>query len=140
MLVWNRPALLFISLRLAAGARGHGPEMFQTFNQQHNPLQKFGKIAKTYGALRQGLRWAPMGPDGPRWARWASRLQRLLLMTMMMMTMMMMTMNLKYEECENSFYIFAYQPKVILKITFLTVLSAAILQLRNFLLCLPIAF
>src|SRR6218665_2358161 len=65
MLVWNRPALLFISLRLAAGAMGHGPEMFQTFNQQHNPLQKFGKIAKTYGALRQGLRWAPMGPDGP---------------------------------------------------------------------------
>src|SRR6218665_3675242 len=76
MLVWNRPALLFISLRLAAGAMGHGPEMFQTFNQQHNPLQKFGKIAKTYGALRQGLRGAPMGPDGPRWA---SRLQRLLL-------------------------------------------------------------
>src|SRR6218665_2550629 len=68
MLVWNRPALLFISLRLAAGAMGHGPEMFQTFNQQHNPLQKFGKIAKTYGALRQGLRWSPMGPDGPRWA------------------------------------------------------------------------
>src|SRR6218665_627941 len=64
MLVWNRPALLFISLRLAAGAMGHGPEMFQTFNQQHNPLQKFGKIAKTYGALRQGLRWAPMGPMG----------------------------------------------------------------------------
>src|SRR6218665_2109904 len=61
MLVWNRPALLFVSLRLAAGAMGHGPEMFQTFNQQHNPLQKFGKIAKTYGALRQGLRWAPMG-------------------------------------------------------------------------------
>src|SRR6218665_441037 len=51
-----------------AGAMGHGPEMFQTFNQQHNPLQKFGKIAKTYGALRQALRWAPMGPDGPRWA------------------------------------------------------------------------
>src|SRR6218665_114351 len=76
MLVWNRPALLFISLRLAAGAMGHGPEMFQTFNQQHNPSQKFGKIAKTYGALRQGLRWAPMGPDGPRWA---SRLKRLLL-------------------------------------------------------------
>ena len=48
-----------------AGAMGHGPEMFQTFNQQHNPLQKFGKIAKTYGALRQGLRWAPTGPDGP---------------------------------------------------------------------------
>jgi len=44
---------------------GHGPEMFQTFNQQHNPLQKFGKIAKTYGALRQGPRWAPVGPDGP---------------------------------------------------------------------------
>src|SRR6218665_465349 len=64
MLVWNRPALLFISLRLATGAMGHGPEMFQTFNQQHNPLQKFGKIAKTYGALRQGLRWAPMGPMG----------------------------------------------------------------------------
>src|SRR6218665_1692913 len=64
MLVWNRPALLFISLRLAAGAMGHGPEMFQTFNQQHNPLQKFGEIAKTYGALRQGLRWAPMGPMG----------------------------------------------------------------------------
>src|SRR6218665_1545496 len=62
MLVWNRPALLFISLRLAAGAMGHGPEMFQTFNQQHNPLQKFGKIAKTYGALRQGPRWAPVGP------------------------------------------------------------------------------
>src|SRR6218665_884292 len=86
MLVWNRPALLFVSLRLAAGAMGHGPEMFQTFNQQHNPLQKFGKIAKTYGALRQGLRWAPMGPDGPRWApmgpdgpRWASRLKGLLL-------------------------------------------------------------
>src|SRR6218665_3655370 len=65
MLVWNMPALLFISLRLATGAMGHGPEMFQTFNQQHNPLQKFGKIAKTYGALRQGLRWAPMGPMGP---------------------------------------------------------------------------
>src|SRR6218665_711102 len=64
MLVWNRPALLFISLRLAAGAMGHGPEMFQTFNQQHNPLQKFGKISKTYGALRQGLRWDPMGPMG----------------------------------------------------------------------------
>src|SRR6218665_3622339 len=47
-----------------AGEMGHGPEMFQTFNQQHNPLQKFGKIAKTYGALRQGLRWAPMGPMG----------------------------------------------------------------------------
>src|SRR6218665_1997863 len=44
---------------------GHGPEMFRTFNQQHNPLQKFGEIAKTYGALRQGLRWAPMGPMGP---------------------------------------------------------------------------
>src|SRR6218665_1832953 len=65
MLVWNMPALLFISLRLATGAMGHGPEMFQTFNQQHNPWQKFGKIAKTYGALRQGLRWAPMGPMGP---------------------------------------------------------------------------
>src|SRR6218665_3047196 len=64
MLVWNRPALLFISLRLAAGAMGHGPEMFQTSNQQHNPLQKFGKIAKTYGALKQGLRWAPMGSMG----------------------------------------------------------------------------
>src|SRR6218665_1148267 len=65
MLVWNRPALLFISLRLATGAMGHGPEMFQTFNQQHNPLQKFEKIAKTYGALRQGLRWALIGPMGP---------------------------------------------------------------------------
>src|SRR6218665_284935 len=72
MLVWNRPALLFISLRLAAGAMGHGPEMFQTFNQQHNPLQNLEKIAQSYGALRQGPRWAPMG-------RWASRLKRLLL-------------------------------------------------------------
>jgi len=25
-------------------------------------LQKFGKIAKSYEALRQGLRWAPVGP------------------------------------------------------------------------------
>src|SRR6218665_1089764 len=76
MLVWNRPALLFISLRLAAGAMGHGPEMFQTFNQQHNPLQKIWKNCKNLWSAKTR---SPMGPDGPRWALWASRLKRLLL-------------------------------------------------------------
>src|SRR6218665_1753004 len=80
MLVWNRPALLFISLRLAAGAMGHGPEMFQTFNQQHNPLQKIWKNCKNLWSAKTR---SPMGPDGPRWALWASRLKRLLLLLLL---------------------------------------------------------
>src|SRR6218665_3670885 len=73
MLVWNRPALLFISLRLAAGAMGHGPEMFQTFNQQHNPLQKIWKNCKNLWSAKTR---SPMGPDGPRWAPMGQPLKR----------------------------------------------------------------
>src|SRR6218665_1783422 len=61
MLVWNRPALLFISLRLAAGAMGHGPKCFRLLTNNTTHCKNLEKIAKTYGALRQGPRWAPMG-------------------------------------------------------------------------------
>src|SRR6218665_884291 len=67
-----------------AGAMGHGPEMFQTFNQQHNPLQKIWKNCKNLWSAKtrspmgpDGPRWAPMGPDGPRWAPMGQPLKRI---------------------------------------------------------------
>src|SRR6218665_1978550 len=64
MLVWNRPALLFISLRLAAGAMGHGPKCFRLLTNNTTHCKKFGKNCKNIWSAKAR---SPMGPDGPRW-------------------------------------------------------------------------
>src|SRR6218665_548148 len=47
--------------------RGNGARapMFQTFNQQHNPLQKFGKNCKKLGSAKARSSMGPDGPNGP---------------------------------------------------------------------------
>src|SRR6218665_3255176 len=48
----------------ARGVMTHGPKCFRLLTNNTTHCKNLEKIAKTYGALRQGLRWAPMEPDG----------------------------------------------------------------------------
>src|SRR6218665_3226205 len=50
-----------------AHSRGNGARtpMFQTFNQQHNPLQKFGKNCKNLWSAKARSSMGPGGPNGP---------------------------------------------------------------------------
>src|SRR6218665_3614274 len=46
------------------GVMAHGPQCVRLLTNNTTHCKNLEKIAKTYGALRQGPRWVPMGPMG----------------------------------------------------------------------------
>src|SRR6218665_1971341 len=46
------------------GVMAYGPQCFRLLTNNTTHCKNVEKIAKTYGALRQGPRWVPMGPMG----------------------------------------------------------------------------